>query len=169
MHVKMSVKMHQATSHYLIQCWPSSMLPYGVTRPQCVMPSAYLTVTTGQLVYLTHWGRVTHICVSKLTIIGSDNGLLPGRHQAIIWTKAGIWSIEPLGTNFNRNSNIFIQENAFESVVCEMAAMLSRPQCVNHTIITSIFFFFFEEPYLLKKHQTCGNEKALKHIVRRHK
>ena len=26
-----------------------------------------------------HWGRVTHICVSKLTIIGSDNGLSPGR------------------------------------------------------------------------------------------
>ena len=24
----------QATSHYLIQCWPRSMLPYGVTRPQ---------------------------------------------------------------------------------------------------------------------------------------
>ena len=24
------------------------------------------------------------ICVSKLTIIGSDNGLLPGQHQAII-------------------------------------------------------------------------------------
>ena len=33
---------------------------------------------------LTHWGRVTHICVSKLTIIGSDNGLSPGRCQAII-------------------------------------------------------------------------------------
>ena len=28
---------------------------------------------------LTHWGRVTHICVSKLTTIGSDNGLPPGR------------------------------------------------------------------------------------------
>ena len=26
----------QATSHYLIQCWPSSMSPYGVTRPQWV-------------------------------------------------------------------------------------------------------------------------------------
>ena len=35
---------------------------------------------------LTHWGRVTHICVSKLTINGSDNGLSPGRCQAIIWT-----------------------------------------------------------------------------------
>ena len=33
--------------------------------------------------------------------------------------------------NINRNFNIFIQENAFESVVCEMAAISSRPQCVN--------------------------------------
>ena len=47
---------------------------------------------------LTHWGRVTHICVSNLTIIGSDNGLSPGRRQAIIWTNAGILLIGPLGT-----------------------------------------------------------------------
>ena len=33
---------------------------------------------------LTHWGRVTHICVRKLATIGSDNGLSPGRRQAII-------------------------------------------------------------------------------------
>ena len=26
---------------------------------------------------LIHWGRVTHICVRNLTIIGSDNGLSP--------------------------------------------------------------------------------------------
>ena len=48
---------------------------------------------------LTHWGRVTRICVGKLTIIGSDNGLSPERHQAIIWTNAGILLIGPLGTN----------------------------------------------------------------------
>ena len=48
---------------------------------------------------LTQWGQVTHICVSKLTIIGSDNGLSPGRRQAIIWTNAGILLIGPLGTN----------------------------------------------------------------------
>ena len=85
--------------------------------------------------YLTHWGRMTHICVTNLTIIGSNNGLSPGRHQAIIWTDDGILLIGPLGTNFrekfNRNSNIFIHENAIESVVCEMAAILSRPQCVK--------------------------------------
>ena len=52
-------------------------------------------------ILLTHWGRVTHICVGKLTIIGSDNGLSPGRRQAIIWTNAGILLIEHLGTNFS--------------------------------------------------------------------
>ena len=45
---------------------------------------------SSDLYKLTHWGRVIHICVSKLTIIGSDNGLSPGRRQAIIWTNAGI-------------------------------------------------------------------------------
>ena len=36
--------------------------------------------------YSTHWNRsrVTLIYVSKLTIIGSDNGLTPGRGQAMI-------------------------------------------------------------------------------------
>ena len=37
---------------------------------------------------LTHWGRVTHICVNELTIIVSDNGLSPIRRQAIIGTNA---------------------------------------------------------------------------------
>ena len=50
---------------------------------------------------LTHWGRVTHICVSKLSIIGSDNGLSPDRRQAIILTNAGLLLIGPLGTNFS--------------------------------------------------------------------
>ena len=44
---------------------------------------------------LTYWGRVTHICVGNLTIIGSDNGLSPGRRQAIIWTNVGILLIGP--------------------------------------------------------------------------
>ena len=42
------------------------------------------------------------ICVSKLTIIGSDNGLSPIRRQAIIWTNAGIFLIRNLGTNFSK-------------------------------------------------------------------
>ena len=83
----------------------------------------------------THWGRVTHICVGNLTIIGSDNGLSPDRCQAIILTNAGISLIGPIETNFqrncNRNSYIFIPENAFENVVWKMAAILARPKCVK--------------------------------------
>ena len=77
---------------------------------------------------LTHWGQVTHICVSKLTIIGSDNGLSPG-------TNAGILLIGPLGTNLSEIS-IGYQTFSFKkmhsgNVVCEMVSILSRPKCVN--------------------------------------
>ena len=87
---------------------------------------------------LTLWGQATHIFVSKLTIIGSDNGSSPGRRQAFIWTNAVILLIWLLGRNIiqwniNRNPYIRIQQKAFENVVCEMAAILRRPQFVNFT------------------------------------
>ena len=59
---------------------------------------------------LTHWGQVAHICVGKLIIIGSDNGLSPERRQAIIWTNAGVSLIGPLLTNF---SEILIEIQTF--------------------------------------------------------
>ena len=78
---------------------------------------------------------MTHICISKLTIIGSDNGLLPGRHQAIILINAGRLLTGPLRAklqwNLNQNSHFFIQENPIENVVWKMAAILSQPQCVE--------------------------------------
>ena len=37
----------------------------------CLHTSCLKTI----LSYTTHWGRVAHMCVSKLNIIGSDNGL----------------------------------------------------------------------------------------------
>ena len=159
---------------------------------------------------------MTHICVSDLTSIGSDNGLSPGRRQAIIRTNAGILLIRPLGTNFsefsveilifsfkkmrlkvwsakrrpfclglnelshmasdmfNLNlgdglspvlhqaitwtsagllsigplnnpqwnfktiSDVFVQENALENVVCRVGAILSQPHCVNAVISVSL-------------------------------
>ena len=61
-------------------------------------------------IYASSGGRVTHICVSKLIIIGSDNGLSPGRRQAIIWTIAAILLIGPLELNF---SEMLIKINTF--------------------------------------------------------
>ena len=95
----------------------------------CCQPEQSIAQTVYWFMELTHWGRVTHICISNLTIIGSDNGLSPGRCQAIIWTNAGILLIGPLGTHLSEiligNSYIFIQENVFENVVCQMAVILS--------------------------------------------
>ena len=48
-----------------------------------------------------HWGRVTHICVSKSNIVVSDNGLSLDRRQAIIWTNAGILLIRPFVITFS--------------------------------------------------------------------
>ena len=108
-----------------------------------IMASTGISVDNFLEKQLTHWGRVTHICVSNLTIImiiGSDNGLSPGRRQAIIRTNDGQlivnWTLRnKLQWNFSRNSNIFIQENVFESVVWKMAAILSWPQQVETMIL----------------------------------
>ena len=99
----------------------------------------YIDVSMTSYVYnyvwlsrLTHWGLVTHICVSKL---GSD--------KAIIWTNTEILLIarywEQTSVKINRNIHIFIQENAIENVVRKSAVMLSRPHfCCNKYIWLSI-------------------------------
>ena len=83
---------------------------------------------------LTHWGRVTHICVSKLTIIGSDNSLSPGRRQAIIWTNVGILSIGPLLTNSNETS-IEIHTFSFKKIYLKLSFAKWRPFCPSLNVL----------------------------------
>ena len=85
-------------------------------------------------IILTHWGLVTHICVNKLTIIGSDNGLSPGRRQAIIWTNAGILLIEPLWTNFSEIS-IEIHTFSFKAMHLKMSSGKRRPFCLGLNVL----------------------------------
>ena len=79
---------------------------------------------------LTHSGWLMHICVSKLTIIGSDNGLLPGQRQGFVWTKAGILLIGPLGTNF---SELFIEIHtiSFTKMHLKMSSRKWGPFCLG--------------------------------------
>ena len=65
--------------------------------------------------------RVTHICVSKLSIIDSDSGLSPGQRQTIIWTNAGILLIWTLGTNFSENL-ITIHTFSFKKMQLKMSS-----------------------------------------------
>ena len=53
---------------------------------------------------LTHWGRVTHVCVKKPSLV------------------------HIMACRLNGVSCTFIQENALENAVCEMVVILSRPQ-----------------------------------------
>ena len=95
-----------------------------------------LKCTVGKwLLALTHWGRVTHICISKLTIIGSDNGLSPGRRQAIIWAKAGILLIGLLGRNFIEIL-IGIQKVSFKKMHLKMSSLKWCPFCLGLNVLS---------------------------------
>ena len=83
---------------------------------------------------LTHWGRVMHICVSNITIIGSDNGLSPGRRQAIIWTNAGILLIGSLRTDF---SEIWIKIQIFS--LKKMSFKMSSVKCCPFRLGRNVF------------------------------
>ena len=75
-----------------------------------------------------------YICV-KLTIIGSDNDLSPGRRQAIIWTYAGILLIRPLGKNFNETSLIEIHTFSFNKIHFKMASGKWPPFCLGLNVL----------------------------------
>ena len=77
---------------------------------------------------------MTHICVGKLNTIGSDNGLSPGRRQAIIWTNAGILSTRPLATNFN-DIVIGIQTFSFKKMYLKMSSVKWCPFCLGLNVL----------------------------------
>ena len=82
---------------------------------------------------------MTHICVSKLSIIGSDNGLSPDRRQATIWTNAGILVIGTLGTNFNEIL-IKIQTFSFKNINLKMSSGKWRPFCLGLNVLREILY-----------------------------
>ena len=80
---------------------------------------------------------LTHICVSDLIIIGSDNGLLPGRRQAIIRTNARILLIRPLGTNFCEIL-IEILIFSFKKIRLKVSSAKRRPFCLSLNVLNGL-------------------------------
>ena len=83
---------------------------------------------------------MSHICVSKLTIIGSDNGLSPDRRQAIIWTYAGLLSIRPLWTYFSEN-RIKMQQFSLKKMQLKMSSAKWRPSCLRLNVLKCVPVF----------------------------
>ena len=144
---------------YPVHIWNWSRvitMPADVTAPNSARPSAGTALTmvgifslmfgwsfkisddTLWLIYqLTHWGRVTHICVRKLTTFDSDNSLSPGRRQAIISTNAGILLIWTLGPNF---SEILIEIHTFSftKMHLKMSSRKWQTFCLSLNVLTHL-------------------------------
>ena len=78
-----------------------------------------------RIIQTPNW--VTHICVSNLTIFGSDNGLSPG--TLLIW---------PLRTKFNEIL-IKIHTFSFKKMHLKMASGKWRPFCLCLNVLNHIF------------------------------
>ena len=104
-------------------------------KSQMPMVHLYHVCTSKNNPASTHWGRETHICVSNLSIIGSDNGLLSGQRQAIICNNAGILLIGTLGTNF---SGVLSKIHTFSSkkVHLKMTSVKCQPFCLGLNVFT---------------------------------
>ena len=94
----------------------------------------YQPLCSGPNVLITHLGRLTHICVRKLTTIGSDNGLSPGRRQTIIWTNAGIFLIGHLWTKFSETL-IEFYTFYFKKMYVKMSSGIWRPSCLSLNVL----------------------------------
>ena len=81
---------------------------------------------------------MTHVCVGKLVIIGSDNGLSPDRRQTIIWTNAELLSIGPLRTYFSENL-IKMQQFSLGKIHLKMSSAKWRPSCLGLNVLTMFY------------------------------
>ena len=77
---------------------------------------------------ITHWGRVTWSCASKLNIIGWDNGLAPSHYLNQCWKNV----------NFTTISEILIEIHkfAFKKMHLEIPSPKSRPFCLGRNVWT---------------------------------
>ena len=104
-------------------------------QPYCLtLPLTFQRQVFSWLRPCQHIEAEWRICVVKLTIIGSDNGLSPGRHQAIIWTNAWILLIGPLEINFIEIL-IGIQTFSFKIMHLKMLSAKWRPFCLGLNVL----------------------------------
>ena len=132
-------------SYRLLHCWIGDMKTGDLDDWEIVMLKSMSVnvrkalVINNELLYgifLTHWGRVTHTCIGNLghhwfrylLVVFS----VPCHYLNQCWNIVNWTLSNKLQLNLNRNINIFVDENAYENVVCKIAAILSRPLCLNN-------------------------------------
>ena len=97
---------------------------------------------------LTNSGRVMHICVGNLTIIGSNNNATPSHYLNQCWNIFYLTLRNKLQWNNYRNSYILIEENPFEMLCAKW-----WPFCLGLNMLT--FLTWGIVYYLLSISMTC--------------
>ena len=134
--VQVIARCHQETSHYLHQCWPSSMMLYGINRPQCVnslwpsdaikqqgTESTLAQVMAYCLTAPSHYLNQCWLVISKVLWHSSD-GIVMRRSE---------------DTN---------QQNKIENYIFRIAFRSPRDQWVNHYYHNMIHWITFKSPWL---------------------
>ena len=98
-------------------------------------PKMYSKYHLPEAALLTHWGRVTHICVDKLSLVQIMACLLDGAKPLSERTNAGILLIGPLGINFSEIV-IEIYIFSFKKMHLKMSYGKWRPFCLSHNELT---------------------------------
>ena len=130
----------QSASNSELSCFLSIQLG------QAIEQTAELTVTSDAMPPMSHHCNendrvpvsicgLTHCGPVNYTIIGLDDGLLPGQCQAIIWTNGWILLIEPLETKF---SEIFIKihQFSFKNMHLKLSYVKWQPFCFSLNELT---------------------------------
>ena len=115
---------------------------------------------------LTHWNRVTHICVGNLTIIGRNNGLSPGWRQHIIWINVGVLVIGHLATKFRE---LLIEILTLSLNIMDLKVSYARSLCHGLKFSMKIMFHIITSWYLIQNTYqlkfVCGISKWLSILV----
>ena len=105
---------------------------------------------------------MTQICIGKLSIIGSDNGLSPSRRQAIIWTNAGILLIGTLRTDFSEIS-IESYKFWFKKMHLKMSSGKWRPCCLGLNVLLTLWGLDKKETFIL--YNKLSNNRFVFHNI----
>ena len=121
-----------------------------VMAPKCLQPasvSCMIVVTLSQSRWFNSSTLVPHICVSDsgqhwfrwwLGAVWLVAYTALSHHLKQCWVIVNCTITNKLQRNFNQNTKLFIQKNAYENIVCEIAVIVSRGRSVTYIIPTCI-------------------------------
>ena len=99
------------------------------------------------------------------SIIGSDNGLSPGRGRAIIWTNAGILLIRSLGTNLSEIS-IGIQTFSFKKMHLKMSSAKWCPFCLGLNVLITYKVSHCHRPWCDQRQSKMESLKPQQYLLK---